>query len=160
VHVATSADDLLAAAETLRNTSERLLLLVGPPGSGKTRLLRQAEEENALPSVTLGITLTRRLLDVRERNRPLAVSRLLAEILDDLGKGPILIDNIEVLFQPELEQDPLHTLRSLARTRTLIVAWPGILTSDGALTYAELGHPEYRCYRPPGVLCLTMPGTG
>jgi hypothetical protein len=60
----------------------------------------------------------------------------------------VMLDNIELLFAPELEQDPLRLLQRLSRNLTIVAAWPGTV-DGGCLTYAEPGHPETRRYSSP-----------
>jgi len=69
---------------------------------------------------------------------------LIANILDTVS-GAVLLDNIEILFDSALQQNPLLLLQGLSRNRTLVVSWNGSI-KDGSLTYAEPGHPEFRKY--------------
>jgi hypothetical protein len=81
------------------------------------------------------------------------VADVLTEILDSADQPVVLLDNTEVLFDPELRQDPLRLLQSLARRRVVVASWAGGL--DGAdLVYAEPGHPEYRRYPRPDVILV------
>ena len=57
----------------------------------------------------------------------------------------ILLDNIEVIFDISLQQDPLRLLQGLSRNKTVVAAWNGTIVED-SLTYAAPGHPEYRRY--------------
>jgi len=59
--------------------------------------------------------------------------------------GLVLLDNIEILFDVHLKQDPLRLLQGLSRNKTVVVAWPGRVLND-TLIYAEPEHPEYRRY--------------
>ena len=68
----------------------------------------------------------------------------------------ILFDNVELLFAPALQLDPLRLLQQTARNRTVVAAWNGRV-DDGSLTYAEPSHPEYRRYATDEIL-LVGPG--
>ena len=57
----------------------------------------------------------------------------------------ILLDNIEILFDVGLKQDPLRLLQGLSRNKTVVAAWNGTIVED-SLTYAAPAHPEYRRY--------------
>ena len=37
----------------------------------------------------------------------------------------MLLDHLEILFDPALEQDPLRLLQGVSRDRTVVAAWPG-----------------------------------
>jgi hypothetical protein len=126
----------------------RLVLLVGPPRSGKTRLLHHVAESQGLTALNLNLLLAERLLELTQKQRPVRVQRLLGGLVEAQVDDPVLLDNIELLFDLDLRLDPLRVLQRLARNRTIVAAWPGAL-ADGALTYAEPGHPEAQRYIDP-----------
>lgn len=123
----------------------RLLLIAGIHGSGKTSLLRFCQKELNYPLLNLNLTLSQRLLELKTRQRAPQAQSILGELLT--GNGLLLVDNIELLFDPSLQLDPLHALKLTSRHRSLIVAWPGAIEGN-QLTYAEPGHPAYRRYDP------------
>ena len=133
----------------------RLLLIAGPVGSGKTPLLKALCQKHDLPYLNVNLALSQRLLDLTERERPLRVRRLLADVIDEQLADAVVLDNIELLFDPALHQDPLVCLQGLSRNKTLIVAWGGDYM-NGVLTYAEPGHPEYRRYEHPEALIVAV----
>jgi hypothetical protein len=57
----------------------------------------------------------------------------------------VILDNIEILFDPALQQDPLRCLQGVSRNRTIVASWNGS-ARDRMLSYAEPGHREYRRY--------------
>ena len=146
-------EDLLP---TLRSQYHRLLLIAGPTGSGKTPLLKALCRRQDFPYLNVNLALSRRLLDLTERERPLRVRRLLADVIDEQPADSVILDNIELLFDPTLHQDPLACLQGLSRNKTLVVAWGGDYV-NGVLTYAEPGHPEYRRYERAEALIITVP---
>lgn len=132
----------------------RLVLLVGPPRSGKTKLLQHFAESSGWPRLNLNLFLAQPLLDLTTQQRQLRVADILADWLDTQGAS-VLLDNLEMLFDPALKVDPLLVLQRLARERTVVASWPG--GWDGrTLTYAEPGHPEHRSYDQPDAVVLTV----
>jgi hypothetical protein len=123
----------------------RLILIVGPAGSGKTAALRELAGAMSLPYINVNLELSQRLLEYTSKARPLRLPRLLDEVFATGSADIVLLDNIEILFDPALKQDPLLRLQAASRNRTIVAAWNGRL-SDGALVYAEPEHPEYRRY--------------
>ena len=125
----------------------RLVLAVSPIGTGKTALLRIVHERTGAPLVNVNLHLSRRLLDLSDRDRAIRLPQILDEAItaEAHDAETVLLDNTELLFDPSLHQEPLQLLQRLARNRTLVAAWLGSATG-GTLTYAELGHPEYRTY--------------
>jgi hypothetical protein len=67
----------------------------------------------------------------------------------------VLIDNIEILFEVSLKQDPLRLLQQISRNRTVVATWNGTI-AGGYLTYAATNHPEYRRYPAHDLLIVTL----
>ena len=123
----------------------RLVLVVGPAGTGKTTALRMVQDRSGAPLVNVNLELSRRMLDLTRHQRILRVPRLLQEITDRGGEEMVLLDNLEVLFDVGLRQDPLRLLEGFSRNRIVVAAWNGVRVGD-FLTYATFGHPEYKRY--------------
>lgn len=144
----------LRAAEGLYH---RLVLLVGETGSGKTDVLRNIAEEFGSSVINVNLALSGELLELTEKQRSLQLPGLLDRIADQ-ARSPVLLDNLEILFDKDLQQDPLRLLQSISRNRTVVASWNGTVNS-GRLLYAEIGHPEYRSYDSVDVLIVGMDGT-
>lgn len=152
-----TAKDLEALIATAATLYHRLVLVVGLPRSGKTRLLQGTAASSAWPLINLNQRVSEHLLELTQRQRALRLPRIVGDVLSCAGSEIVLVDNIELLFSPDLQQDPLKLLQGAARNRTIVASWPGAL-SGRQLTYAEPGHPEYRRYPELDTLCLSMPG--
>ena len=73
-------------------------------------------------------------------------------------KGEVVfLDNIEILFDVGLKQDPLRLLQGLSRNLTLVASWNGNF-DKGKLTYSEPEHCEYRSYDLTDTLVVSMNG--
>lgn len=131
----------------------RLILVVGPPRTGKTSALRDLAEERGWPLVNVNLELSERLLELTSKQRALRVPRILSEIVDRHPGDVLLLDNTEVLFSPDLQQDPLRLLQGLSRNRTVIASFCGEMDGEN-LTYAQAPHPEYRRYVRPQVILV------
>jgi hypothetical protein len=123
----------------------RLVMLVAPAGAGKTAALQDVHERTAAPLFNVNLELSRRMLDLTERQRALQLPRLLLEIVGASATDVVLLDNIEVLFDISLKQDPLRLLQGLSRNRTVVAAWSGYIEGNN-MVYATPDHPEYRRY--------------
>lgn len=69
----------------------KLILLVGPPGSGKTALLREFGDGTGEAVLNLGLELGRRLAAVPQKQRRLHASSLRREIADQLAHDGLLL---------------------------------------------------------------------
>jgi hypothetical protein len=85
------------------------------------------------------------------------VPEILGEIVEK-AQPPVLLDNIEILFERELRQDPLRLLLGISRNHLIAASWNGT-AEDGKLIYAEPGHPEYRRYDSIDPLIVNMNGS-
>ena len=139
------ADQVLRKIGEARELYHRLIVLVGPSGSGKTRALQLVSHAISAPLINVNLELSRRMLDLTERQRALQLPRLLGKIVDEAAGDVVLLDNIEILFDVHLKQDPLRLLKGLSRNKTVVAAWSGSIV-DGHMTYAVPDHPEYRRY--------------
>ena len=147
-HLVEDVRDKLDHADGLYH---RLVLVVGPPSAGKTQALREIAKCTGEPLVNVNLELSRYLLDLAERMRPRCVQRLLERIVTETERNIVLLDNIEILFDVKLQQDPFRLLQGLSRHRTVAAAWNGLI-EDSHICYAAPGHPEHRRYSLDGVL--------
>ena len=140
----------------------RLVIMVGPPGAGKTAVLHEVAVRIGSTRINLNLELSQRLMTLTERQRSLRLPALLDEILNTAPGDVVLLDNVEILFDVALKQDPLRCLQGLSRNRTVVVAWNGTVARDdrghASLTYAAPDHPEFRRY-PATDLVLVEPST-
>ena len=131
----------------------RLVLVVGPAGTGKTAALREVSQAKGFPLLNVNLELSRRLLQLAEKQRALRCAQILGEIVDQADDQTVLLDNLEMICDPSLRQDPLRLLQRLSRNRTVVATWNGEI-EGGYLTYATPGHPEYRRYPVSDLLVL------
>jgi hypothetical protein len=124
----------------------RLVLVVAPAGSGKTRALQDVATQLGAKVVNVSLELSQALLELTERQRPLRVGQILDRMVSSAGGAVLLLDNTELLFAPSLKQDPLRSLQQLSRRRTVVATWNGRVEEGSHLVYASPDHPEYRRY--------------
>ena len=139
------ADRVIKRIDQAAELYHRLVMLVAPAGSGKTAALQDVHERTAAPLVNVNLELSRRMLDLTERQRALQLPRLLAEIVGASAADVVLLDNVEVLFDVSLKQDPLRLLQGLSRNKTVVAAWSGSIDGEH-MVYATPDHPEYKRY--------------
>jgi len=124
----------------------KLILLVGPIGSGKTKLLKRISADYNYDYINVNLQLSEKLINIPLEERCYYVDDFMEEILFQSKTDVTILDNIEILFSNHLKIDPLKLLKNISRYRKIIASWGGIYV-NGILTYAEIGHSEHRKYK-------------
>lgn len=149
-------DKLKHLVEEVGALQSKLVLLIGPPNSGKTALLHTFAQSMGVTPLNVGAELGRRLAGMPQRQRHLQTTTILRELADQHAPGDLLLlDNIELLFDRSLQLDPLDLLKRHAHAKHVVAVWPGELQGDtkaGRLIYADMGHPEHQDYSLAGVV--------
>ncbi|HUJ08528.1 MAG TPA: BREX-3 system P-loop-containing protein BrxF [Verrucomicrobiae bacterium] len=153
------ADRITESMAAVRDSYHRLVLVVGPSGSGKTTALQQVRDSAKAPLVNVNLELSKRLLDLTERQRSLQIPKLLDQIVSETAHDEVLLDNNEILFDVSLKQDPLRLFQGLSRSRTVVVSWNGRTNTEN-LSYATPDHPEFHQYPLADMTIVAVEGTG
>ena len=133
----------------------KLVLLVGDRGCGKTVTLNAIANEYNVSVVNVNLELSERLIKLTQKQRQLRVSETLNEIVESQIGSPKVLDNIEILFDVDLKQEPLRLLKRISRSHLTIASWNGSL-ENGKLIYAEQNHSEYQSYDVSDILVVKM----
>jgi hypothetical protein len=132
-----------------------MVVLAGPPGSGKTLLGKTLDREGLGRYFNCSLLLARVL--VRTEN-PTDACRAdhMVRLLDPTAQPQTaILDNIDILFLPALQLHPLNWLRQVARDLPLVVVWPGPVT-HGAFVYSMPNRPDYFHAREPSLRVLNL----
>lgn len=134
-------------------TRYRLVLIVGLDESKLSGILQTIAVQRGYPILNVGLRLSEALAPLSTGRRALKASDVLRDLVREVaGSSAILaIDNIDILFDPALQLNPLDLLAGISRAATLVVAWPGQCTwnddlSLASLSHADPSHDEYRNY--------------
>ena len=149
-------DKIKRSLEAAEGLYYRLVLLVGESGSGKTSVLRDVANDLGTSVVNINLAVSTELLDLTVKQRSLRLPGILNQIVDR-AQSSVVLDNLEILFDKDLKQDPLRLLQSISRNRSVVASWNGTFIG-GRLVYAELGHPEYRRYDSVDAMIVNMDG--
>ncbi len=133
----------------------RLVLLAGAPASGKTAALQSVAEKLGCQLLNVNLELSKKMLELTRTQRSRQVERLLKEVIASVSGDVVLLDNLEILFDPALEVEPLRLLQATSRNRTIVASWNGTF-KDGTLTYAEPGHPEFIQFKQTEAIVITV----
>jgi hypothetical protein len=157
--MAVSIDDLRQAVQQAADLYHRLVLVAGPQGAGKTAALQAISKVQNYPLINVNLQLCKGMLELTRSQRTRQVERLFKTVVGAIPAEVVLLDNLEVLFDPGLEVEPLRLLLNASRNQTLVAAWNGTYT-DGTLTYAEPGHPEFAQFKQVEALVVPLDRDG
>jgi len=154
-----TSDSILQAIATTGQLYHRLVLLVGPSGSDKSHWLTHVAAHLDVNVVNVNLALSELMLDLTPRQRVTRLFDLLGSVIStqiaEKPGIPVLLDNLEILFDTSLHQDPLRLLEKLSRNHSVVASWNGYYGHQ-KLIYAELGHPEYKVYEAVDAVIVTM----
>ena len=126
-------DKILQSIEDAKGMYYRLILLVGMPEGLKTSAETVAKEMN-VAAVNVNLELSKQLLHKTSRQRKLGLVKAMQEIIGE--SEPVLLEHVDILFDVDLEQNPLSLLESLSRNKTIVVFLNGQI-NDKKLDYGN-----------------------
>ena len=130
-----SAQDVKARWESIQNDDERILFVVGGPGSGKSRIIRELAEQRGWKYMEAKHLIDADFLEVPREERPALAEESIRRALNMNIVEVALVDGINVLFAPILNLEPIELLRKLSTTIPIVVGWRGHL--EGNTLYLE-----------------------
>ena len=137
-------NEIKKAMNTANDLYNKLVLVVGKNGSGKTAALKDVAKDEDIEIINVNLLLSSELLELSTKDRRLQVAKLLGNIIEK-DSSCLFLDNTEILFDKDLKQDPLRLLKNLSRNRLIVASWNGEKIGN-KLLYAEVNHPEYQSY--------------
>lgn len=108
-------------------------------------LIMQLQSKVNMGCINLNLLLSEKLMDIPVSKRSRAVGTIINEVIKANDAEILAFTDYELLFLPELKQDPLRLFEELSRERIIVVFWRGKY-ENGTLTHAEPWHREYREY--------------
>lgn len=139
----------------LLRTPHPCLFLVHPEISKLEDATDQLLSTYGWARLSVGRELGDVLLSESPQNRSRVARQWMPVRLGDLAPGPVLCTEIDLLFDPSLELDPLALFSDVSRLCRMVVIWPGSYPND-VLAYAVPEHSHYRTWRKPGVDIVTL----
>ncbi len=85
------ADLIAEQVEQASKLYHRLVIVVGPPRSGKTSALRVLQHERGWPLVNINLALSERLLELSVKQRALRVARIVDDIVHAQAGDVVLL---------------------------------------------------------------------
>jgi len=96
--------------------------------------------------LSVGREISHFLISQEVGNYPLSITKFLADVAFLYVKHPVVFYDIDILFEPSIQIDPLNLFRQIGRQNVLIIFWPGTFVGD-TLVYAQPEHHHYRFWK-------------
>lgn len=113
----------------------KLLLVSGSTGEEMAKKL-------GITYINLNLILSERLRNITKSKYPLYVGEILNRYFEEENQDTFWLGDIELLFDKQLQQNPVRLLENISKRYKLIVSWPGE-SNDKGLSYATPEHPEF-----------------
>lgn len=134
-------EEFLNQVEAVKAKAEKVLIVTGKPGSGKSKLLREAAEAQGWDYIDTRLLITEDFLKLLPSERKEKAPEMLTEELRDHRGDVILLDRVQTLFVPVFHIDSKSVIDALGKAYTVVLAWPGYV-SDGLLCYDKFDGTE------------------
>ena len=134
--------DSIGVASKLYN---KLVIVITDNNSDRSKLLSGISKRFQAPLININAELSRLLLDLTNRQRMLQLPQILSKMIANSNSKTVVLDNIEILFDVSLQQDPIRLLKDLSRDLTIITGWVGKVKNN-CISYAIPEHPEFHQY--------------
>lgn len=134
-------DEFLKEVEGLTEKEIKVLVVTGKPGSGKSKVLREAAETKGWDYIDTRLLITEDFLKLLPSERRVNTPEVLKNELLSHHGDVVMLDRIQTLFIPVFNIDPKSVLDELGRAFTVVIAWPGYV-KDGLLCYDKFDGTE------------------
>lgn len=119
------------------------LLLLSGSSSDKHRFVDDCLNGQNIDVVKLGAELSPRIAGIAADSIGCETRDYLSDLHED---GPVFINEIEMLFDVGMDINVLSVLKYAARTRLLVVNWPGPLDANEGSLYFARGDAQQKSY--------------
>lgn len=142
-------EDLVKVVEQAKEDKGNVVIVTGKPGSGKSKILREAAETQKWTYVDCRMLISEEFLAIPAADRGLYAPDLMANILESYNSDVIILDRLQTLFVPVFHINVDSLMRKLSKKFTIVTAWPGY-QQNGNLCYDKFDGTEAIRISPDG----------
>lgn len=134
-------EDFKKLVEAAKENKGGVIFVTGKPGSGKSKVLREAAEDRKWDYVDCRMLISEEFLAIPKEERMGRAPEMMEEALASYNSDVILLDRLQTLFVPVFNLDPAALLKKMGEKFVLVAAWPGYV-KDGQLCYDKFDGSE------------------
>lgn len=129
--------DIYQKINELEDAKHKLLLIIGQPGSGKSKLVREYSQETGIPIVNLDTIFANTPSD--------QLMREMKNFLSTYHQKVLLLDNKKILYAKNSQIDLLAFLKEISEDIIVVATWNGKI-EDGQVFHFRENAPEDLIY--------------
>lgn len=135
-------NEIQTKLEALKDAKYKLLLIVGKPGTGKSKLIHDYSQDTGNPILDLNTIFGE---EVPEGSDSQYIMQFMDDFLTTYKPEVLLLDNKRVLYSKNSQIDLLSFLKGIAEKKTVIATWNGMI-KDGNLVHIRSKLPQDLTY--------------
>jgi len=132
-----------------------LLIIAGERGAGKTKMAKALADAGLGQYINLSLVLARHLANQDDPTAMVRPSDMAQHLTRMTSSSLVILDNIEALFQAELNLDVVWWVRQVARDIALVIVWPGPVV-HGEFSYSMPNRRDYYHSREPSLRVINL----
>ena len=132
---------LVKVVEEAQADKGNVVIVTGKPGSGKSKVLREAAEMKKWTYVDCRMLISEEFLAIPAADRGLYAPDLFTTILESYNAEVIILDRLQTLFVPVFHINTDSLMRKLSKKFTIVTAWP-VYMENGNLCYDKFDGTE------------------
>ena len=150
---------LRIAVQQAQSSYHRLVVLVDNKDQFNNDALNVLCNNLNYGYLNIGICLGQELAKLNKEHRSLKASGVLDDILQAVDFDCIILNRLDILFEPTLQLKPFAILERLSRNKSIIVCWPGKYDGEN-LSYSETGRKDYFSTPQTNLILIELPVLG
>lgn len=135
----------------------RLIVLINN-NQNKNIIIKKLQQDFSIQVINVSNELSKHLLELSPKQRIVRVDEIFNKIIESYissSSDIIILDNIEILFDVALHQNPLKLLENMARKVNIVAIWNGKYI-ENKLYYGDMRHPESRSYEAQDIAIVQL----
>lgn len=131
-------NEIQAKLEALKDAKYKLLLIVGTPGTGKSKLIHDYSQETGIPIVDFNRIFGEEVPDGQDGQY---IEKFMEDFLKNYKQDVLLFDNKRILYSKHSTIDLLAFLKKISTDKYVIATWNGMI-EDNELVHIRSKLPE------------------